>query len=424
MGDAPEQDSAASVPGAGPNGAPGEPTGPAYDPSAPPPPEPPTSAVTPPPPAPTQLNGSDQKADGGSGKRVDVVARVVGILGLLVAITVGAFQAENAIANKEANRRNAQAAVARIVEWNGAEASELWSVVEAFAQEHAEPLRTIARTTGPSDPHEPETRADAERLGSELQERLVKSPAQLNACRKLVLELGRLGEEILLNKDSVAPLLHDVQRELSRLTRTGVLYACILATNENETRVGYFVATYFLGAEPCDARPWLKFGSLDPRMNGVLEFAAVELTKCSEPEVNLPLHSMKIEGCNGVVSQLALFAPDSTMMHGAVTAAYLPPGPVTGSEDRLGCLKWQSEDGKGLIEMGAILNGGAFVRFATPFLRPLDIAVPATAVMRNAGEPLRFQVSWQFDVAPRDQGVEVIVNGARTWRPRYEPRAP
>lgn len=357
-------------------------------------------------------------------RSVDWWARGTGGIALVVSLLVGTYQARNALASEQANRRSAQAAVARVVEWSGAETSELWATVEAFADANADALRVVARTKRHDDPNEVETRAEAERLGHEVQRQLTESPAQLNACRRLVLELGLLGEEIAQNRDAIERLRADVQREVVRLNETRTLLACVLATNENETRVGYFVAAFFFTDGVCDARPWLRSDVLEPGLARVLAFASTALPKCAEPDVSIPVNAMSAAGCDGIITQAAAFAPDSTMKRGAVQAGYAPPGPVEGRNERLRCFQWTSAGGQHLIELGAVLNGGAYVRVVAPSLEPISIEIPASKLNRRSGEPLRFLVDWKFTGPPAEQRLSVLVNDVLVRRHRFPPRTP
>ena len=358
------------------------------------------------------------------GSKVDWVARTISVVGLLVASHQCSSQATNARANRENNRRSAQAALARLAAAELTTRPTTWPVIVEFAKANSADLQDVARVRTRDEPLEFDKRAEASRLGAALRRQLDSTvPSDAGACRTLLLEVSRLAEELGTNPEDLEALKPDVRRVVGSL-QARVLSPCLVAVESNPTRLGYFVATYFNAATPCDANQWLRLEETAPGLLRVLDFASVRLVTCAEPEVSLPIRGIQMKGCNGVVSQMAAFAPNSTMTRGAVRAAWLPPGPVPGDLSLLDCFSWTSDSKKGFIEMGAIMNGGAFVRFSAPMYGPVEVVFSSDQLNRKGGEHLRFEVSWGFDAAPEEQGISVTVNEVTKWIPRYPPPAP
>ncbi len=343
--------------------------------------------------------------------KLAVAALVVAMVSAAISMFAAAANVSSATNVARNDRRENEVVLGEAVRAQGKlDARALERIIRRFVSDHREELVSIASAS----PEDGPKRRLAKRLGDDLLSQI--ETQQVNAvgqCREVLSLMNRAGAAS--DGTGLAAVRPQLRQAVESFARQGLI-ACLVSTESNTTRTGWFIAQYFFG--PQVERPFdvLHFSEDYGGLEAVAQRVAVQLPERYSPPTpsgELKLTGGELRGCDGIISKVAYVS--GTFVSGRATYSISPGWKPTGGEAaRVPCFNLVSADGRDHLQMGAATDGSVFAIIRTRFAEPFVVEIPSGQVDWSGGA-LAYDLSWDFERIDRDEAVRLTVNGASAF---------
>lgn len=339
------------------------------------------------------------------------IALTVAVVALLVSAWAAWSASKTARASENGDRREDERLLSDMTATAAkVDASALDRAIRKFVSTHSDELANIAN----ADEKNEVARRSAHRLGVELLgETQPRFAGVVGQCRDLLQRLNQAGRAS--EGDALASSRAQVRQVVTTFVRQS-LVSCLVATETNTTRIGWFLGRYFFGARDEDALAVLHFSEDYGGLTTVAQLIGVTVpTRYAPPTPSGELHLTQAEmsGCDGIVSQVAAYG-SANLVSGRITYRIQPSWrPMDGAATRIPCVNFRSADGMDQLQMGAATDGSAFALIRTRFAEPFEVEIARGAIDWSRG--LGFELSWDFQRIDLGEAVQLTVNGASAF---------
>lgn len=332
---------------------------------------------------------------------------VLSVIAILVSGWAAYSANRNARASENGDRREDERLLAEMtITAAKLDASALNRTIRKFVSTNSDELANFAT----ADERSEVARRSAHRLGvellAELQPRFAGVVVQ---CRDLLQRMNQAGRAS--EGDALAASRAQVRQVISTFVEQS-LVSCLVATETNTTRIGWFLGRYFLGAPDENALAVLHFREDYGGFTTVAQRIGVTVPARYAPPTpsgELRLALAEMSGCSGLISQVAAYG-SGNLVSGRVTYHIDPSWrPREGAATRIPCVNFRSADGLDQLQMGAATDGSAFALIRTRFAEPFEVEIERGAIDWSRG--LAFELSWDFRRIDLGEAVNLTING-------------
>ncbi|MER2559947.1 MAG: hypothetical protein ABTQ32_04465 [Myxococcaceae bacterium] len=339
------------------------------------------------------------------------IALIVAVFALLVSAWAATSASKTARASENGDRRDDERILADTTAIAAKlDASALDRAIRKFVSNHSDALAQVAAADEKSEA----ARRSAHRLGVELSAEIQPRFADVVVrCRELLQRMNQAG------RASEGVALASSRAQVRQVVTNFVgqsLISCLVATETNTTRLGWFLGRYFFGAPDENALVVLHFLDDYAGFSTLAQRIGVMVPARYSPPTpsgELRLTRAEMSGCDGLISQIAAYG-SGNLVSGRITYHIDPSWrPTEGAVTRIPCLNFRSSDGLDQLQMGATTDGSAFALIRTRFAEPFEVEIARDAIDWSRG--LTFELSWDFQRIDLDEAVRLTVNGASAF---------